>query len=211
MSRRRLFFECLTLFFIFPILLYFVRHQLAFRISFLLLFLSLICILLLRRDPEFDGKVSWRKPRLEHLKSIMIIFLPGAGVISIITYFAVPSRFLQLPVSHPFIWLIFVLLYPLQVVLQELLFRSFFFHRYRKLFKRKEKQMIFLNALSFGLAHILFGNWVAPVLSFFGGLLFAWRYHISQSLLLVSLEHTIWGYFLFIIGIGWFFYSGSIT
>lgn len=52
--------------------------------------------------------------------------------------------------------------------------------------------MIAANALSFSLANLFYGNWVAPVLSFSGGLLFAWRYHISSSLPLVSLENALW-------------------
>jgi len=39
---------------------------------------------------------------------------------------------------------------------------------------------------------------------------FGWRYHKSRSLPLVSLEHALWGDYLFTISIGWFFYSGAI-
>jgi membrane protease YdiL (CAAX protease family) len=67
-----------------------------------------------------------------------------------------------------------------------------------------------LNALSFGLSHLFYGNWVAPVLAFFGGLLFAWRYQTSRSLGTVVIEHALWGDFLFTTGIGWYFYSGAI-
>jgi membrane protease YdiL (CAAX protease family) len=153
-----------------------------------------------------------RKPQLKDLKSITIVFLPAALFLSIITYIALPSKFFSFPTSRPNLWLIVMLLYPpLGVLPQELLFRCFFFHRYRTLFKGKERQLIFLNALSFGLSHIFYANWIAPVLSFFGGLLFAWRYHVSSGLFTVALEHALWGNFLFTTGIGWYFYSGSIT
>jgi membrane protease YdiL (CAAX protease family) len=75
----------------------------------------------------------------------------------------------------------------------------------------RPRQMILFNALSFSLAHLFYGNWVAPVLSFAGGLLFAWRYQTSQSLPLVALEHALWGDYLFTIVLGWYFYSGAIT
>jgi membrane protease YdiL (CAAX protease family) len=68
-----------------------------------------------------------------------------------------------------------------------------------------------MNAISFSLAHLFYSNWVALLLSFLGGYLFAWRYHRSQSLPLVSLEHALWGDFLFTVGLGWYFYSGAIV
>ena len=103
-------------------------------------------------------------------------------------------------------------LYPALLVLpQELLFRCFFFHRYESLFGGKTWLLILCNAASFGLSHLFYGNWIAPTLSFVGGLLFAWRYATTRSLAAVSLEHALWGNYLFTIGIGWYFYSGAIS
>ncbi len=84
-----------------------------------------------------------------------------------------------------------------------------FFHRYRSLFPNPA-MLILVNGLSFGLAHILYANWVAPLLASAGGWLFAWRYHVTGSLMAVGIEHALWGNFLFTVGLGWFFYSGAI-
>lgn len=90
-----------------------------------------------------------------------------------------------------------MVLYPVLMVWpQELIFRTFFFHRYRTLFKRSGR-MIVVSSLNFGVAHLFYGNWVAPALSLVGGLLFGWRYQASRSLPLVSLEHALWGDYLF--------------
>lgn len=70
--------------------------------------------------------------------------------------------------------------------------------------------MVMVSSLCFGWAHLLYGNWIAPVISTAGGLLFAFRYIRSKSLITVSIEHGLWGNFLYTIGIGWYFYSGSI-
>jgi membrane protease YdiL (CAAX protease family) len=70
--------------------------------------------------------------------------------------------------------------------------------------------MMIVNSICFGLAHLFYGNWVAPILSGLGGLLFCHRYLKSKSLLVVGLEHGLWGDFLFTVGLGWFFYSGAI-
>jgi hypothetical protein len=48
------------------------------------------------------------------------------------------------------------------------------------------------------------------VSSFFGGLLFAHTYHTSKSLALVWLEHTLYGWTLFTLGLGWYFYHGNV-
>jgi hypothetical protein len=117
-SKRWLFLNVSFCFSFFPSAL-FCKTSIGFSNSFLLLFLSLICILFLRKEPEFDEKVSRRKPRLEHLKSIMTIFSARSSDYHL---FCLPSRFFKLPVPQPFIWLTFVLLYPSQVVY----FRNFF-------------------------------------------------------------------------------------
>ena len=43
-----------------------------------------------------------------------------------------------------------------------------------------------------------------------GGYLFARTYARSESTLMVSLEHALWGDFLFTVGLGWYFWGGSI-
>jgi hypothetical protein len=48
------------------------------------------------------------------------------------------------------------------------------------------------------------------VLSMLGGWLFAYRYHRTGSVFAVSLEHGLWGDFLFTVGLGRYLYSGSI-
>jgi CAAX protease family protein len=210
-KKRSLYIECAVLFYLLPCLLYFVRRQLAFRIFGGLLLLALGCTFILMGDPDFDRRCWQPKRQPQYLTSMVALFLPSAAFLSMVAYVVWPSKFFVFPMSRPFLWLIVMLLYPPLLVLpQEMLFRCFFFHRYRLLFEGREKTRIVLNALSFGLAHLFYGNWVAPVLGFCGGLLFAWRYQESGSLLTVGLEHALWGDFLFTIGIGWFFYSGSI-
>jgi hypothetical protein len=46
------------------------------------------------------------------------------------------------------------------------------------------------------------------ILTFFGGYLFAYTYAKTRSLLLVSIEHALYGCLLYTIGLGRFFYTG---
>jgi membrane protease YdiL (CAAX protease family) len=89
---------------------------------------------------------------------------------------------------------------------QELIYRSWYFHRYRSLFKR-EWVFIFLNALLFSFSHIIFRNWLAIVMTFFGGLMFAYTYRKSNSLMTVFIEHLLYGNYIFTVGIGQYFYA----
>jgi len=84
---------------------------------------------------------------------------------------------------------------------QELLYRTFFFQRYENLFKN-EKIFIFINALLFSLAHLFFKNTLVLLLTFIGGVLFAITFKNSKSTVLVSIEHSIYGCWLFTVGMG---------
>ena len=103
-----------------------------------------------------------------------------------------------------------MLLYPLLVGYpQELVFRAFFMYRYGALFPGAVS-LILANALSFGLYHMFYFNWIAPTVASLGGVLFAVRYISTRSVLAAGIEHGLWGDLLFTVGLGWYLYSGSI-
>jgi membrane protease YdiL (CAAX protease family) len=47
------------------------------------------------------------------------------------------------------------------------------------------------------------------VLTFVAGLLFAWRYQTTGSLLVTCIEHALYGCFIFTVGLGGLFYHGA--
>ncbi len=203
--------ECAVFFFGIPILAYFMRNWLAFTTIHIVFLIACGCYYHLRRHPEFDKGKLWRfRGTGRQLRNLLLTFLALAPVVAAFTYYQVESRFLAFPQNKPAFWLALLLVYPvIAAIPQEIVFRAFFFHRYRSIFP-DQRVMIVMSALSFGLAHIFYNNWIAPVLSFFGGLLFGYRYLKSGSALVAGIEHGIWGDFLFTVGIGWYFYSGSI-
>jgi membrane protease YdiL (CAAX protease family) len=71
--------------------------------------------------------------------------------------------------------------------------------------------MIAASAAAFAFLHIIFRNWIAVALTFAGGLLFAARYAETDSLFTSSFEHTLYGCWLFTIGLGQYFYHGTIA
>lgn len=203
--------ECIVLFFIMPAALYFHRHWFAWRITPIVLVIAAMCSAYLVADKSFDKRKLWDTGNItEHIGKILVTFVVPAAMIGVFTYFYQKNHFLYFVSAEPWLWLVFILFYPLLAVYpQEIVFRAFFFHRYGCLFSDRIT-MIILSGISFGIAHLFYANWFAPVLSTFGGMLFAYRYAKTDSLVAAAIEHGLWGNFLFTVGLGWYFYSGSI-
>jgi membrane protease YdiL (CAAX protease family) len=70
-----------------------------------------------------------------------------------------------------------------------------------------KKLSVLTNAALFAFAHIFFKNWVAVIGAFAAGILWAMTYLGSRSLLVVSIEHALYGDLLFTLGIGYYFYN----
>lgn len=210
-TKALLWAECTVLFFLLPAALYFFRHQLAFRVIPLVLGLAFFCSLYLVRRPGFNRQSFYASNGFStHLRRILYIFLPSALMLLILAWLYLPEHFLSSPNARPGSWALLMLLYPLLAAYpQEIVFRGFFFERYSRLLPNRNA-LLLMNGISFGLAHALYGNWLAPVMSAAGGVLFGYRYLRSGSLVLAGLEHGLWGNLLFTSGWGWYFYSGAI-
>ncbi|WP_250000906.1 type II CAAX prenyl endopeptidase Rce1 family protein [Actinoplanes sp. M2I2] len=114
-----------------------------------------------------------------------------------------------LPRENPGLWLLIIVFYPLvSVYPQELIYRAFLLHRYEPVFGTG-KRAAAASAVAFGFAHLLFGNVIAVVATVAGGWLFARRYQKTGSLLVVSIEHALYGITIFTVGLGQYFYHGA--
>lgn len=162
------------------------------------------------------GGINWR--RLWHgtgwtwqeQKHALWLFLVLCIPMALFTYIMVPDRFLSFPLQRPYLWALVMVLYPLLSVLpQELLYRSFFFERYRAILPGFWL-MVGASAGLFAYSHIIFKNWVAPLFCLIGGLIFAAHFYQHRSLKWALIEHAAYGCFVFTIGLGWFFYHGAM-
>jgi hypothetical protein len=168
-------------------------------------------LIALYRDPEFPRAQLWNpRPLRSHLVSILLMFVLGAVVIAGLIYESAPGLLFNFVRAHPLLWAGVMLLYPvLSVYPQGVLFRAFLLHRYRNLaapLQQEKWALILLSALAFSLMHIVFRNWVAVVLTFAGGILFARRHLETRSLFVSSFEHALYGCFVFTVGLSQFFY-----
>ena len=142
---------------------------------------------------------------------IIIRWIFASLILLIITFYFFNEKFFIIQNNKPEILWKIMILYPIFSALpQEFIFCKFFFYRYKKIFK-SDNNLVISSALFFAITHILFLNFIAPILSFIGGLLFANTYNKHRSLFLVSLEHGLYGNTLFFIGLGWYFWGGSIN
>ncbi|MGF1449188.1 MAG: CPBP family intramembrane glutamic endopeptidase [Opitutales bacterium] len=120
------------------------------------------------------------------------------------------TLFMGFVLARPDIWALVMCLYPIFSALpQEIIGRTFFFHRYGEIF-RSEGAMITASTLSFAFMHIIFQNWIALVFCLIGGYLFSHTYAKTRSLTAVWLEHSLYGCLIFTSGLGFFFfYTGQ--
>jgi uncharacterized protein len=176
-----------------------------------LLWIAAACALhMLWRDPAFHRRELWNSAPLgRHLPQLLALFAAGVVVVSALVHVYLPELCLTLPRLHPRFWAFVMLSYPmLSVYPQGLIYRTLILHRYRPVFQpagAPPALLLFASAAAFATMHLLFHNWIAVAATFPGGILFARRHLDSRSLLVSSLEHTLYGCFLFTIGLGQFF------
>lgn len=211
-SRRLRALEFAALFVLLPLVIAWQGETMRRWIIPQLLLFTTLCLILLWRDASFDrrGLMAWPRPwRPCLLRIAALLILGGAAVLALAIQLPDTTPF-ALPHERPGLWLAILLLYPLLSALpQELIFRVFVFHRYRALFPGP-RTLPLVSAGVFALAHLVLGNWVALWLSLAGGLLFAYTYARTGSLGLVTLEHGLWGGWLFTVGMGSHFYGGHV-
>ncbi|QHI39175.1 hypothetical protein IMCC3317_45770 [Kordia antarctica] len=178
-----------------------LNYPIYLKISFISIGFFYILWMLLKVEKQrfkinesLDWKQFWRRT-LVLLSAIILIMIAYV-------YFTDASKLFIVVRTKPLVWLIILFAYSLfSVYPQELIYRTFFFLRYDSLFKNK-KLLVFINAIVFCLAHLLFNNTLVLILTFLGGILFAMTFVKTRSTLLVSIEHAIYGCWLFTVGMG---------
>jgi len=116
--------------------------------------------------------------------------------------FTEPSVLFYVPLNNPGLFIMILFVYTLfSVWPQEIIYRTFFFERYAPLFHNKTL-FIFINAIVFSLAHLFFRNTLVLLLTFIGGIIFGFTYLKYRSTTAVSIEHAIYGNWLFTVGMG---------
>ncbi|MBD3404256.1 CPBP family intramembrane metalloprotease [candidate division GN15 bacterium] len=176
-----------------------------------LLAMFLFSLVLLLRDATFNRSRLWHAAALRGaIKRMLTLFAINAAILTLGLWLLHPAMMFNFIREARTIWLLVMIFYPvLSVYPQEVIYRTFFFHRYRSLFPGKQTMAV-ASALAFGYMHIVFENIPAVVLTAVGGYLFARTYQRTDSTLACVVEHALYGCFVFTIGLGRFFYHGAV-
>ncbi len=163
-------------------------------------FLYIIYVLLKveNKKIKIGSNLNWKLFFKHTLVKLLVIIV----VTTCFVVFTNKEALFNVLLNKPKLWIFILFFYSVfSVYPQELIYRTFYFQRYQGLFNNK-RLFIFINAMVFSLGHIFFRNPLVMVLTFFGGLLFAITYNKTQSTLLVTIEHAVYGCWLFTVGMG---------
>lgn len=192
--------ELFLLFILLPVSLVF-SYSIILKAVLILIGFFYITIVLIRFE-KISFKTSIRIEWPRFWKRIGPLFLGIISITTLYVYIMDPNKLFCVIINKPLMWILILAVYTLLSVWpQEIVYRTFFFARYEALFQNK-KLLIFINAILFSLAHLFFKNTLVIVLTFIGGLLFVYTYFKSKSTLLVSVEHALYGNWLFTVGMG---------
>ena len=173
---------------------------------------ALYCHVIYRAIVDLPERIYWRWSlvRWDQLRPMLVRFVVCALLTSLLVALWKPGHFLSFVCERPLFWAFVMVAYPLlSVIPQEIIFRSFFFHRYQRIFPTP-MAMIVASGLMFGAAHVIFQNWVAPLMCVVGGFFFAQTYAKTRSLALAVIEHALYGCMIFTVGLGTYFYHGAV-
>jgi membrane protease YdiL (CAAX protease family) len=200
MKKIYLISELVALFVFLPVILY-LDIPLSLKIASVSAgFLYSIWVLL--RSGLLNSKTLFFINLQKFIKTILFRFLVVVIITTAVIYFTDPGNLFIVVRKAPLMWIGFTFIYALlSVYPQELIYRTFFFFRYENLF-RHTITLIVLNAIFFSLAHVVFLNWRVLIITFVGGLLFATTFLKSRSLMVTSIEHALYGSWLFTVGMG---------
>ena len=208
-TKLRLAAEFLLLFVALPLL--FAGGVLRLPLLPTLWLIALGCLVTLLLDRRFDRRRLWNASSLRRrVARAALPFLLAAPLLTLLVLAFEPERLFQFVRQRPLVWAIVMVLYPvLSVYPQGIVYRAFIFHRYRELFPSRAAR-IGASAIAFALVHVVFRNPIAPPLSLVGGVLFAWTYDRTRSSLVATIQHALFGCYVFTVGWGWYFYHGAL-
>ncbi|MEM8738511.1 MAG: CPBP family glutamic-type intramembrane protease [Planctomycetota bacterium] len=183
--------------------------------------MAAVCLWMLWRDPGFNRRRLWNAAALtrQEGRRVVLRFVGLAALLAALLWVMLgrtvwgmtfPETMFSLPRERTGLWMIIMVGYPLLSVLpQNVVWRVFFFRRYRRLLG-DGWGLVAGSALLFGWAHVVMLNGFAVATTLVGGVLFAQTYRRSGSMLLASVEHALYGCWMFTVGYGLLFLYGHV-
>ena len=194
-------FELFFIYFFLP--LFILIFQSKILIFTLLYFVFIFSLLKLRNDKSFQLKFLKKKINWKISFIFFVVFLIF-GYLYVLFYD--PTLLFSFPKNNFPLWVGVMFIYPFfSVIPQEIIYRVYFYHRYKKLFSGNLLLLTFLNLFFFSFAHIVFTNPHAILITAIASPIFSYLY-IKESFLTCVLVHSLGGQILFTFGLGKYFY-----
>ncbi len=192
--------ELFLLFILLPVS-FLLSYPVFFKVTFTVLGFVYVLFFLRKK-----GLLQLKFPNKEYWKPFWREIIIKLGIIMVVTglyvFLVAPDDLFSVLLRKPELWVFILFVYTfLSVWPQEIIYRTFFYQRYEGLINNKWL-FVFINAILFSLAHLFLKSFLVQVLTFLGGLLFAYTYQKTKSTTLVSIEHAIYGNWLFTVGMG---------
>ncbi len=176
--------------------------------SKILIFLSLYFVFIfvffkLTKDKSFQTKllvkkINWRIS----LIYFFVFFILGYLYVSFID----PTLLFSFPKNNLWLWITVLIFYPIfSVIPQEFIYRVYFYHRYKKVFKNNIISLMLANLFFFSYAHIVFNNPHALLITAIVSPIFSQLY-LKESFFTCVLVHSIGGQIIFTLGLGKYFF-----
>jgi len=192
--------EFLLIFIILPVSLA-LQYPLWIKMFLCLIgFVYVIYVLLKVENNKFKMSIQFHWNSF--WKQTFFKFIAIAILTIALVYITDKTALFHVVLHKPLLLFIIVFAYSVfSVYPQELIYRTLYFQRYKSLFK-SDALFVFVNAIVFSMAHLMFKNTLVLIITFLGGLLFALTYVKTKSTVLVTIEHAIYGSWLFTVGMG---------
>ncbi|MFH0757865.1 MAG: CPBP family intramembrane glutamic endopeptidase [Bacteroidota bacterium] len=197
--------EFVILFFGIPLLIYLDKGFI--HPSMIILPVLAFIFIVLRRTTDFQWKelTRWGISRRTMVKNGIIALITLLLMLGYVLIFEREHLF-DLPRAHPWIYLAMCLFYPVfSAYGQEVIYRTFLFRRYGKLFG-SGWPTILASGITFSFLHIVYYDPVSIILTFTGGIYFAQVYRQTRSVLFTAALHGVMGIILFGVGLGRYFW-----
>jgi len=197
--------EFILLFFGIPTIVYLDRDFI--RPSVIILPALVLIFILLRRSSDFRWRelFRWKVPRKAMSGNVVIIVFCALVMLGYVYFFDRENLF-NLPRTNIWIYLALCLFYPVFSAFgQEIIYRTFLSRRYSRILT-KDWHFILASAVTFSYMHIVYYDPVSMILTFIGGLYFAWNYKLTRSVMFTSVLHGIFGIMMFGVGLGQYFW-----
>lgn len=205
-KRAYLLFEFLLLFFGVPLLVFFTSWAKKPVLILPPVFVLFLLYFAWKKDFSFKSFLRFDVSLKMILRNAGLMLL-ATVLLTIYVLLFERENLLNLPRKNPELWILMMVVYPvISAFIQEVIYRTFLFSRYSRLFKHRV-WMILVSGVAFSFVHIVYYSSFSMVTTFILGTYLAYIYEKTKSVLFTTILHGYLGNVVFTVGLGHHFWQ----